>query len=119
MNDKNILELAAKAAGYNGLGFYDERLGYMWDGEGWTFDPKNDDGDCFRLAAKLRLTVKIEDHECEVFDQSGECLRSIGMHHAADEEVLEVVREAVTSAAAEIGRQMEARERKVERQDRC
>lgn len=57
MKDRELLEMAAKAAGFNGLGSWDEKLGYMWDGEGWSFDPLTDDGDALRLAVKVGIDV--------------------------------------------------------------
>ena len=57
MTDLELLKLAAKAAGYDGLGMWDEKRGYLWDGEGWSFDPLNDDGDAFRLAVKLGIDI--------------------------------------------------------------
>lgn len=63
MTDRELLERAAKAAGYTGLGDWDDRMQCLWDGEGWNFDPLHDDGDALRLAVKLRLTI-----ECERFD---------------------------------------------------
>jgi len=57
MTDIELLKLAAKAAGYDWLGMWDEKRGYLWDGEGWSFDPLRDDGDAFRLAVKLGIDI--------------------------------------------------------------
>lgn len=57
VTDRELLELAAKAANYTGLGMWDGKLNCLWDGEGWSFDPLNDDGDALRLAVKLGMTV--------------------------------------------------------------
>jgi len=98
MNDKELLELAAKAAGMDGLGlFWNERLKCLWDAEGFTFDPLEDDGDALRLAVKLVLGIRFyidgvgvgESYEMNNADP-----------HAA-------TRRAIVRAAAEIGRAME------------
>ena len=58
MNDRELLELAAKAAGI----VYNESFGKgMWVGEfysGKEWNPLNDDGDALRLAVKLNFTVR-------------------------------------------------------------
>lgn len=64
MNDKELIELAAKAAGYK----LEWRSG--WDGtdiprpivdcEHW--EPLHDDGDALRLAGKLAMNVYIDTH---------------------------------------------------------
>lgn len=55
MTDRELVEYAAKAAGYDRLGMWDESLKCLWDGEEWSFDPLGDDGDAFQLAVKLRI----------------------------------------------------------------
>jgi hypothetical protein len=100
--DKELLELAAKAAGYDTLGFWHEKLGYLWDGEVWSFDPLEDDGDALRLAVKLGLTVRMSKHKhaTEVWgvDEWG----TIGyQEHKGDPS--KATRRAIVRAAAEIG----------------
>ena len=64
-NDKELLELAAKAAGITwcnkGAGYW-----FMADGkpQAW-WNPLTDDGDALRLAVKLRLTIE-PNHSWEV-----------------------------------------------------
>jgi hypothetical protein len=62
MSDRELLELAAKAARCEKLGAWDDKLGCLWDGEGWTFDPLNDDGDALRLAADTCLRIDFNYH---------------------------------------------------------
>lgn len=115
MNDRELLELAAKAAGYEtwrGRDHQDEML-FMrlknpdptgkCSGIGWN--PLTDDGDALRLAVKLRLDVmffeglqEVHSAHCTVdFSATGE---SYG------ENVDAATRRAITRAAAEIGRSM-------------
>ena len=59
MTDKELLELAAKAAGieYNpnyGKGFW---VGEFYSGKEWN--PLTDDGDALRLAVKLKMRIDI------------------------------------------------------------
>ena len=79
MTDRELLEAAAKAAGIE----YRADSGYRVTGIGATgmplleaWDSLTDDGDALRLAVSMRLTVAVRHHECEVFDEDGECLAS-------------------------------------------
>lgn len=104
MTDRELLELAAMAADIK-IWFSNEwhnrgkcLTGTIADNSPWN--PLEDDGDAFRLAVKLRLTVKIEDHEIEVFDWA-ECLVSEAMFKGGDYE--STARRAIVRAAALIG----------------
>lgn len=57
MNDREMLELAAKAAGINLRWNHDRYPMDADEDEGW--DPLNDDGDALRLAVKLRFCVSV------------------------------------------------------------
>lgn len=98
MNDKELLELAAKAAGH------DVRRELMDNGEPFfigqskehAWNPLTDDGDALRLAAKLGMDV---------------CLRPFVAYVYADMPNQDVMtdacyRRAIVRAAAEIGRSM-------------
>lgn len=62
MTDKELLELAAKAAGIECL-YFDESLGLVTeyseedDCPSWWWNPLIDDGDALRLAVKLRIDI--------------------------------------------------------------
>jgi len=56
MNDRQLLELAAKAAGYKHHWCMD---GLLIDAQSGPWNPLTDDGDALRLAVKLRLEVDI------------------------------------------------------------
>lgn len=102
MNDRELLELAAKAAGieYNtkaNTPQYNDMLTLDTAARFWR--PLDDDGDALRLAVKLRLTVlessvrKPDGGVVNVFPGEAED------RHAA-------TRRAIVRAAAEIGRSM-------------
>lgn len=95
MTDRELLELAAKAAGLSGLGTWDDKWGCLTDYEGWTFDPLNDDGDALRLAVKLRINV-VPEYVYEGPWLDGGSLRD---PYAA-------TRRTIVRVAAEIGRQV-------------
>lgn len=65
MNDRELLELAARAAGvgYTWSEFWETMARPLNDGSGWdnraTWNPLKDDGDALRLAVKLNLTVSV------------------------------------------------------------
>lgn len=109
--DRELMELAAKAAGYD--------LGWMWDdwcredrvfyfasqsdgyrkGERWN--PRDDDGDALRLAVKLGLQLDMRDPETRAF---GAPTGRIDEHHRTDPYA--ATRRAIVRAAAEIGKAM-------------
>lgn len=101
MEDRELLELAAKAAGYVIHGFYEDGTPELDVGTVWN--PLTDDGDALRLAVKLRLDVNIED-EAQVTWWQGEDLESICVPFEDDE--CAAARRAIVRAAAEIGRSM-------------
>ena len=113
MSDRELLKLAAKAAG----------IDYRHDNSFWThedycafwsyddlcncgarWNPLTDDGDALRLAVKLGLTVAqlMSNREVLVNDYDETVL--IGEFHEADPDA--ATRRAITRAAAEIGRNM-------------
>lgn len=116
MTDRELLELAAKAYGagqYPETGTWEYFFERTRPGEDDFKDWNSlaDDGDAFRLMVDKRFTVKVEDHEVEVFDEWGECLVSIGMQ--TDEDYRAATRLAITRAAAEIQLQRERNEKSI------
>ena len=107
--DKELLELAAKAAGIEPLGKAFEMNG---DFAGFcmparkVWNPLTDDGDALRLAVKLNLGISIPIHQtikADVicFSDSRVNVREEGNDPYA------ATRRAIVRAAAEIGRGME------------
>jgi hypothetical protein len=121
MTDKELLELAAKAAGLNlkpmeiknvsEIG--DDRfIGYMTAPEEWVrgwFNPLTDDADAFRLAVKLHLIVGAYGSYTSVFQTSAPVpSEEVVCWHGIDNlDPYAATRRAIVRAAAEIGRRME------------
>lgn len=97
MSDKELLELAAKAAGVEIL--WPDGTALCEDGWG-SFNPLDYDGDALRLAAKLRISIDFND--C--------CAWSRGVFGLVQEfwggDYPDCYRNAIVRAAAEIGRAM-------------
>ena len=109
MTDRELLELSAKAAGYNLLPNVKE--GYpLWVIDQGEWNPLTDDGDALRLAVKLRISVLL----AETHPHNPEC----GYATALDSGVIwsyttdhnkdpyAATRRAIVRAAAEIGKEM-------------
>jgi hypothetical protein len=112
-DDRELLELAAKAAGITGLTEWSNKI-TDWDsphhggaalhqsgvcGQCLSWNPLTDDGDALRLAVKLNMLV----------DCFGECARVLPDKYGWSDGVgatdqISQVRRAIVRAAAEIGR---------------
>lgn len=97
MTDREILELAAKAAGYDLVRMCDPVESgddgsefFHLDGHYWN--PITDDGDALRLAVKLRMLVDLDDQSVN------------GLYFEAGEDRGAAARLTIVQAAAEIGR---------------
>lgn len=123
MTDRELLELAAKAAGIEfvpqevkpGHAFFGLWLkinGEPYEGQRRHFNPLTDDGDAFRLAVKLRIDI---EHGRPLDNNAYVCSSRCGIEMVRDpvsaiEEVdgeayrAVATRRAITRAAAEIGR---------------
>ena len=104
MTDKELLELAAKAAG----GFvYVENMGWITqdaDGNrGSWWKPLEDDGDTLRLAVKLRMDIYALSNGCEA--RSGSINHEIS-EIAKDDDLCAATRRAIVRAAAGVGKKM-------------
>ena len=111
MDDRELLELAAKAAGYtperfdaeDGIWLNDSNpnCGYDW------WNPLTEDGDALRLAVKLAIAITFP-HPSIVMACRGK--EESGHWHKAFVSGLDdyerATRQAITHAAAEIGRTM-------------
>ena len=103
MTDKELLKLAAKAAGYQ----YAKFGGYLVvNGVLGNWDPLTDDGDALRLAVKLG----IKDYfDIEVQDKCVQVMTLDPYEHCVYEEYKRqdpyaATRRAIVRAAAEIGK---------------
>lgn len=113
MNDRELLELAAKAAGlnYTWCEFWETMARPLKDRSGWNhrfvWNPLRDDAAAFRLAVQLNLDVQIDfnEEEAKVYIYGG------WVGDGIEEELGELdryqaTRRAIVRAAAEIGRIM-------------
>lgn len=106
MTDRELLELAAKAAGIEVLEFAHGGIiskypcGHIWNS-------LEDDGDALRLAVKLNLWVHIEKYGTSARKAGGAWTRCESQIHGGIEQA---TRSAITRAAAEIGRASQAAE---------
>ena len=111
MTDRELLELAAKAAGlllgkwvFEG-GWMDEPnvCGFYLDGDNWN--PLTDDGDALRLAVKLNLQVTpgtYREDEATAY-RAGMAEANERVNYQQD--LAATTRRAIVRAAAEIGKQ--------------
>ncbi|MBD1601961.1 hypothetical protein [Pseudomonas typographi] len=99
MTDRELLELAAKAAGVEGEYFHSENpihVGIFLKKRMAYWNPLTDDGDALRLMSTLAMDVICHSYYVEV--------DSISEDWAADRCI--TMRRAIVRAAAEIGRTM-------------
>ena len=99
MTDRELLEMAAKAAGIEIINA-DFIEGPHYKGTTRRWNPLDDDGDALRLAAKLFLTVDIDDGNSEA---NSTWFQVIEKH---DGDSYAATRRAIVRAASEIGRAM-------------
>ncbi len=102
MTDRELLELAARAAGIKHPGGEHSihNDGRLWDCNGLRWwNPLTDDGDALRLAVKLNL--------CVVHTGIGVSVSEAGCHSSIEHshpDPYAATRRAIVRAAAEIGR---------------
>jgi hypothetical protein len=112
MDDRELLELAAKAAGIAVQWKEDGRSFQVVRGLPFTWNPLTDDGDALRLACALGLTVECDFHDsdtCTAYQTRGDIVadEQAGMlGEVIGEPDFAATRRAIVRAAAEIGRAM-------------
>lgn len=110
MNDRELLELAAKAAGIE-KSYYSESdgLAYLWRSDqrfgDEVFSPLTDNGDALWLAVKLNLSADFFDDEIKVgyTPNDNECDQ---VSEPVGADPYAATRRAIVRAAAEIGKEM-------------
>lgn len=114
MTNKELLELAAKAAGFQfNSQYYDEEEGLLvwsppdeYESESWN--PLTDDGDALRLVVKLNITVQFPwDGQCRFLKETHcwtKATEPFKESHGADPYA--ATRRAIVRAAAEIGKEV-------------
>ena len=110
INDRKLLELAAKAAGINieqGYGDPPENCLFYQDSAGGCHDwnPLKDDGDALRLAVKLNICVFNNTYASWAATGSLQEVRGEELHNGGVDPYA-ATRRAIVRAAAEIGRAM-------------
>lgn len=100
MTDRELLELAARAASLSEHGWMGDTYCHVVDNTWATFDPLTDDGDALRLAVKLKLDVVCGDGASFARMPNG---RSKSEPHD-DGCAYAATRRAIVRAAAEIGK---------------
>lgn len=105
MTDRELLELAAKAAAFNACRWYEEGL-YVHTGRDATdtvlWNPLTDDGDALRLAVKLGMEVTaapLHAYACRFGTPRG---REVDVPHDRSDPCA-AVRRAIVRAAAALG----------------
>ena len=114
--DKELLELAAKAAGISFVGYdvlYEDFSAYCKETDvNYLWNPLDRDGDALRLAVKLRLQLIHMDSEVE---KDGITVKTPILHidstagsiyQYLDNDPLGATRRAIVRAAAEIGEKL-------------
>jgi hypothetical protein len=97
MTDRELLELAAKAAGVEGVA----QCGHFYvPKDDYIFDPLTDDGDALRLAVKCMISIINSDGGVDVVLPNGKRIEAFGYGR------YDATRRAIVRAAAEIGKGM-------------
>ena len=113
MTDRELLELAAKAAGVHIDDWnFDTPVEYFWDGDPQNpernyryWNPLTDDGDALRLAVELRLPLHFPKSQvaCDKYWDSSHSLYFTHVENMNDDPYA-ATRRAIVRAAAEIGK---------------
>ena len=121
--DRELLELAAKAAGYKGVivpygsdkvhanmpsrTYHDGQREYLtsWGYKEWN--PLHNDGDALRLAVKLEILVEYRREERTAFAYNHALSLAVLQKNNVLLDCYAATRRAIVRAAAEIGRQMQ------------
>jgi len=110
MKDKELIELAAKAAGYE---YLENNGAIVSNGVPMVWNPLLDDGDALRLAVKLHINTRFlfdgcNDQYNEVWAEKGQvwACEDIGMLGFEQLDECAATRRAIVCAAAKIGKAM-------------
>lgn len=96
--DRELLEMAAKAVGYEVVDWYSERYTTRDGDHLFPWNPLADDGAALRLAVKLRMMVSVFGADVRV-DHGGRFF-----HENGGSSLYAATRRAIVLAAAEIGK---------------
>jgi len=102
MTDREMLELAAKAAGFVSYDHENSLATDMWS-KGYRWNPLTDDGDALRLAVQLDLHVHPSGDEVWVSNPATSLAEDV-VFETYRGDPYAATRRAIVRAAAEIGR---------------
>ena len=105
MTDRELLELAAKAAGIEVTAVVAEGIPHRSGGGYWN--PLTDDGDALRLAVKCNLDIELQE-DC-VFANGFE-VQNYQLFEWHKDDPYAATRRAIVHAAAEIGKRADMTE---------
>lgn len=102
MQDRELLELAAKAAGWKSWDWLAAPRLNVYDAEGRhdVFDPLTDDGDAFRLAVKLNIELGLDPETIQAFVNG-----FLPVDEPRQPDQMAATRRAIVRTAAEIGKE--------------
>ena len=104
MTDREMLEMAAKAAGLHVKVASNSVMGLKVHGNCNWWNPLTDDGDALRLAARLNMDIEINEFFVIVYCPSElDCIR---IELEIKEEKMKTARLVITMAAAKAGKEM-------------
>lgn len=116
-SDKELLELAAKAAGFTyrtSPEWHNTGAPQIWDGNDWIdWNPLTDDGDALRLAVKLGIDVCIDTAQerppqTQAIGFAGDGADTVDAIEFHGDDHYAATRRAIVRAAASIGKSGEA-----------
>ena len=102
MNNRELLEQAAKAAGIEAK---NGELYVYHNGFGWNWNPLTDDGDALRLAVKLDIDVLTQDADLKVGALYPTKDGSAEVWEGVNDDPYAATRRAIVRAAAEIAKE--------------
>lgn len=107
MNDRELLEMAAKAAGFEWRYEDDGRMSLFMFDRRWVFwSPLTDDGDALRLACQLFMSVSTGPLVATASLIENSLVGFFPKESTIDQPTDVAVRRVIVRAAAEIGRSM-------------
>lgn len=110
MNDRELLEMAAKAIGikilsWGGPDYYSDRSGLVaYTDKFQEWNPLTDDGDALRLAVRLQIDLDFGLDSVRISEQH---LVLVDYVDFGPTDSMTIVRRAIVRAAAEIGKAMQ------------
>lgn len=108
MTDRELLELAAKAAGFlriDFLAFEDDGLANVYDvnRRQYAWNPLTSDGDALRLAVKLKIELKFHGDDTVETQTSENGWEQSWAWETDSKDLCAATRRAIVKTAAEIG----------------